>query len=528
MDQPLLSREEAENPANRATGPHQLYYVVEGRPAEVSGEMVLDEGAAEERSLGLGDSFDLAGMDRTVTGIARGIGYSEQTAFLAPGSIMDTGEVEILIQGLAWFDSADDAQAALRATSHLREGNKNAVFYQWEGDGGLSIVEPAMLLVILMSLAAVVCAAAWTTGFGRRLSAAALARVVGSEPRQLVAPVVLQAVVIASLGVTSAWLVFAGTSFVAARQGPGSWGVGSQSVFQSWFLLMFFLHMAIAMLTSGLAAWLPTRQLEHSSIAAGLAGRVSHSPASGRGAWRGGGLVIIGLVLFRLAVHLDTNAMIALGMLGTAAVAAAVITALPWVVENAVTALPDGSAPWRLAKRSVISNRQRSVGFVILIGVVTALTTIGLLDNAGQLRFYSSTNQSEMDSSAGLILLLSFGFLGGCLTLLGLLQRSEDAGRRAVLHALGAGPGLDRLVVGWTGTLLGSLAVGLGIPLGLLVHLAVETQTPRLVVPWAEIAVLLLIPLLVGVITFATTGGSGRTRRPGQRQPATGAPSPVG
>jgi hypothetical protein len=141
---------------------------------------------------------------------------------------------------------------------------------------------------------------------------------------------------------------------------------------------------------------------------------------------------------------------------------------------------------------------------------IQALAMAGIVIEDGQ----SFGRQDE----SSILLKVTAGFLAGVLFLLGLLQRSEDGERRSALYGLGSPPSLYRRTAGWSGFLTGGIATLVGIPLGLLAHLAVESETPRLVVPWLDLAVLLVgVPLLSGAIAALTTPGPKRSREKWQQ-----------
>ncbi len=136
---------------------------------------------------------------------------------------------------------------------------------------------------------------------------------------------------------------------------------------------------------------------------------------------------------------------------------------------------------------------------------IQALGMAGIVIEDGQ----SFGRQDE----SSILLKVTTGFLAVVLFLLGLLQRSEDSERRSALYGLGSPPNLYRRTAGWGGFLTGGIATVVGIPLGLMAHLAVESETPWLVVPWLELAVLLVgVPVLAGAIAVLTSPGPKRSR----------------
>lgn len=373
-EQPLLQGLPDSELRGRPVGPNQEYVVIEGRAPSSIDEVVVDELTAQARSWQVGETVEVQGQLRVVTGIAKGLGFTERTLFLVPDSL-EGGR----IVGNVWF--ADAAEVGREGVVDARGLGESAAIHPFDSNSSEQLGATVFSSIGLMAIAATISAAAWTVGFQRRLRLVALANVIGAEPAHLRRGVVLQAVWISTGAFVGAWIVVASLTIAYNRFGDVFSTRTSMLAPQSVVLVG-----AIVIGMSMFAAWLPIRSLRLGAAEAGLAGRTTNQKARVRSFTEGLGLIALGLFFLNRTIGRDNLALMVQGVLGVGALMAGAILALPWILESlaALASRPVGRrAPTaRLAFRDLIRSRQRSLGLILTIGAVVVMATAGLADNA--------------------------------------------------------------------------------------------------------------------------------------------------
>lgn len=538
-------------------GPWEATTLVEGRYAQAKSEVALTQAAVDLLATSIGEVVRFGTEDLTVVGIVDMQHEEGATAYVAPGTLSE-GQV----YGLAEFATTAEAVAAVDQSRQFGQIFPPPDFTYNRVPEYAPIEASASAVLAFMFAAAIVGAAAWSVGFERRLRAVSLAQVGGAEVTQIRAAVSLQALLISGVAVPFAWIVFVAGSVFA----DNGFSVDIPT---------FFVHALVVIGMSMFAAWLPLAQLGNDTIGPGLSGRTDDLRTDAKRLAQGLAALFIGLVLLRATIRMD-RLLLFVGLAGIAMVAAAATLLMPAILRAASGLLSARSASARLAVRSILSQWRRSVGLVLALGGIVTLVSVGLLDAEGskhrsygsysaaqgyvdvQIEHPDPVRQQRLEDSLGdlgavrnqygyswqlplerleefemlgpsgvlvrhhvdrassdqqILLSVGLGVVGVVLVLLSLLTRSEDGERRSVLHHLGASSSTHRRVAWWYGLALGGVAVTAGVLMGVLIHLAVENQRPRLVVPYTHLAILAAsVPLLAAVIFMATTPGARASR----------------
>lgn len=539
-------------------GPWGEVVLVEGRQAKGETEVALSEDAARFLDAGIGDSVRFGTHDLEVVGLASENQNSGRAAYRSSGSI-DRVPGQTQLYGFVSFATAAAADRAF-LRYYAKVTPQGQIFPR-----DRELVEPSQVLAATsestffvatgMMAAGVIAAAAWAVGFERRLRVVSLAQVGGAEVGHIRAAVTLQALWISGTAVVFAWIVAVGLSVMFDR------GLG-------FFLPALAVHAVVVVGLSTFAAWLPLAQLGSGSISPGLSGRVAGDGTPASQFLQGLLCLVVGLVLLRGTVKSDYFFMpLSLAGVGSVIVGSALV--MPKVLRVISMALSTRTASGRLAVRSMNAQWRRSVGVVLAVGGIIILMTAGLLDSEGRRhRPYGSYSAAEGQVSVEVghpdpvrhaeletllqelgavasqgrwhldveklsefqvlgpsgvevvrhsgssgddqsrILRIGLGCIVVVLLLLGFLMRKEDSERRSALHNLGAPSWLYRRVAAWQGLIMGGIASVCGVSLGVAIHLAVENERPRIVVPYAELAlVLVAVPLLATVLFMVTSPG---------------------
>ena len=261
-----------------------------GRFPKSAGEAAVTSEAAGEFGLHIGSVWRAAGGQWQIVGLVENpLNLLDEFALVAPGQDPAPDQVSVLV-------NADQ-----NAIQNFRLPGHNGLNIESRGTGGKTLAEVLVLVLMTLSLMFVglLAVAGFTVMAQRRMRALGMLGSLGATDRNIRlvmmangAAVGATAAVAGTLTGVVAWLAFAPTlqTFTSHRVDPFNipwWGVGAA--------------MALAFVTSVLAAWWPARSVARIPVMAALSGRPPRPQPAHRFAAAGGIILGTGLTLLAFA-----------------------------------------------------------------------------------------------------------------------------------------------------------------------------------------------------------------------------------